>query len=504
MNTDSATAMMQDEEMELQVLGGVLTGGRQAYQTATDMLQAEDFAVKAHLLIFQAMVTLGEAANGEDEVLFDVLLLRRELIDMGAFDQVGGLGMLMQLDGVVLVDSTLKRYAKALKKMAKRRGLRDGLQDILDGVDDPEQHTADLKEKLEGQLESLDKGELEDAGAPLSQILEEPDMLEYCLGDKQMTGWKTGIHELDAIMHGVKAKTLIVAGGRPAEGKSALGLNLAINISKVNDIPVAFYSLEMGITETVLRISSAMAEVSNDKVEDRNLNAIERDRVKGAYEEMKRLKLVMNAPLKMTLRQVVGQMRHDAHVYGTKVFVLDYLQMVASDTEREENRQVLVTKVCRRMKQLARELDVCIIGLAQLNREMSKREGQDGKRPQLTDLRESGELENNADVVWLLYRPDRHGIKTMNNQSTKGKAILIVDKHRNGAVGDVNLSYIEEFRKFGNLDGPGLVDAPVQMRNVRTPGCDTPVCDSPSGVKLPQGMKSEYLARERYYLLGWR
>lgn len=509
---------MLDEEMELKLVGGLMAGGPTAYELVSTLLKAEDFSMESCGLVYRAM---GELAVEEEEptqeaMPYDLLLMKRQLMDSGAWNRVG-MSMLAQLDGVLMGHAEMLRYAQALKKMAERRQMEANLLEMADATRNPEVSSAEIKAQMLETCDALEEESFEEGeGGMLGDILkEDPDMLAYCLGDKKQAGWVTGWHELDAIMHGVKPGDFVVVGGRPAEGKSVMGLNLAINMSEVNGIPTSFHALEMGEIETVQRISSSLAEVSHDKVKAHKLSALERKKVEETFERMKELNVSVQVPVTNTLSAIKGQITRDVRKHGSKVVVFDYLQMVESDHEREENRQALVSKLCRLMKRLARKLHICIIGMAQLNRESSKRDGHEGKRPQLTDLRESGELENNADAVWLIFRPERNQIKTMNNMSTAGKAILIVDKHRDGPVGEANLAFHESYRKFDNLVGPGLVEPPVQMRDYEVQDAEVAAAESaaadsaadaacgwPKGVEVPQGMNGEYSGGSRYYFGG--
>lgn len=526
-------SVMHDEMMEGQVLGGIMSGGAQAYRNVEHLLKPSDFMVNENGLIYQAMGALAHEAFGEGEEEdadtgpFDLLMLRSQLLETGDLETVGGLGMLQQLDGVVLVEATLIRYARRLKKMAFRRNSKENLLEMLEAVENPDIDEKKLCDQMRNHIETVADEDLKSCGGSLGQYIHDnPDTLDYCLGDKQEVGWWTGWHELDALLGGLKPGKVYVIGGGPGDGKSAIGINLAVNVSRINDIPTSFYPLEMGELETVKRINTSLAEVSHDKVKQGALNMFERERVKKAHKEMEAMKLNLYIPSSTNYEVVEAQIRRDVREKGTKVVVLDYLQLIDKTITSAESRQVAVGKAAVRLKQLAVNLNICIVELAQYNRDQSKRESPEAKRPVRADLRESGDVENNADVVALIFRPERCDIKTMNRQDTKGKVILIVDKQRDGAVGDVNMVYKDTYRKFDNADGVGLVPPPVQMRGYQIPEAvekvmaydasvfsatvarakskDALGVDGPSGVKVPDGTMREYRVRERCYFEGYR
>ncbi len=531
-------SVMHDEMMEIQVLGGLMSGGTSAYEAVGPVLKASDFMLNEHGLIYGAMGALAAEEGADESGPFDVLLLRSQLLESGHLDAVGGLGMLQQLDGIVLAEATLTRYANRLKKMAFRRRSKETLYELIEATENPEMDEKKIRAKMKGHLEETDDAQVMDCGGTLGEYIDKhPDLLQYELGDKQEVGWWTGFHELDAVTKGLKPGKVVVIGGCPGDGKSALGINMAVNVSRINDVFTSIFTLEMGEQETMGRINTSLAEVSHDKVKNGMLSMFERKRVEEAHKQMKDMKLCLYKPHGLDLDGLEAYIRRDVRVHDTKVVFIDYLQLAARDTSQIENRQVAVGNVCVRLKQLAEQLNICIVELAQMNREQAKRETAEGKRPVRSDLRESGDVENNADVVCLIFRPERCAIKSMNRQDTKGKVILIVDKHRNGAMGDVNLVFKDSYRKFDNADGPGLVPPPEQMRWHKIPdevarvmeadsasagasggsgegqsggskvgrlkSKDALGVDGPSGVKVPDGVMREYKVRERYYYTGY-
>lgn len=531
--------VLQDKEMEHQVLSSIMMTGVKAYYAVSPILQPEDFDVEAYRLVFGAM---GEMANSlqkdAENQPFDALLLRRQLTDNGNLDRVGGLPILSQLTGSSLVEETLIRYAKSLKVLSLRRAVQAIGYGLAEAVDDPLKGLPEIVGEVEQQLIEIELAQSEEKGCSVCDLLEaEEDCLDHFTGDKQKVSWKTGLHELDAITGGVSPGNFVVVGARPGEGKSALALCIATNLSTINDIRTAFITLEMSEIDTLKRMNSFMSEVSHDKVKAKTINALERKRVERAYREMKSLKVDIHAKYSITISKVVGMIRHSVRKRQVQIVVIDYIQLLNPDGNSQQMRYAEVGEMCKRLKQLAMELDICIVGLSQLNRESSKRDGNDSKRPTNTDLRESGELEQSSDMVWLLYRPEYHFIKQLNNQDTKGKALVIVSKNRDGGTGDANVAFMAAYRKFDNLSGPGLVSPPVQMRDymaaanassasddagaaaavstssgqasssqfsgskviARAKSPQALGCDGPSGVKVPEGMTPEFVVKRKWY-----
>lgn len=585
-NVRGTAIVLQDKEMEHQVVTSIIMNGVGAYYSVSSILEPKDFDIEACRLVYEAIGEMAaeessavqqtssesssesesDAAEGTPESTtespaatppFDILLLRRQLTDNGNLDRVGGLPMLSQFTGTSLVEDTLLRYATHLKKLSLRRTLQALGYALVEAVDDPQNSVLQLVQDTQQQLIDIEMAQAQEDSCSVCDLLEaKENYLDHFTGDEQSMSWKTGFDEVDAITNGVCPGNFVVLGGRPGEGKSALALRLATNIATINKIRTSFFTLEMSELDTMKRINSYMSEVSHDKVKAQTINTLERKRVTRAYHQMKHLQVEIHSLGALSISKAIAMIRHDVLKKQVQTVVIDYIQLLNPDKQGQQMRYAEVGEFCKRLKQLALDLDICIIGLSQLNRESSKRDGEEGKRPTNTDLRESGDLEQSADMVWLLYRPEHHSIKTYNNKDTKGKAILIISKNRDGGDGDANMAYHRSYRKFDNLNGPGLVPVPVQMRDYMASvaasesesesasasgaesGSGAPVsaepvepvavdekvaapsasskgggrviarakspqalgCDGPSGVKVPQGMVPEFVLKQKWYL----
>ena len=270
-----------------------------------------------------------------------------------------------------------------------------------------------------------------------------------------LSGVASGFDELDKVTSGWQKSDLIILAARPAMGKTAFALSMAKNMAIDNHVPVGFFSLEMSNVQLVNRLISNVCEIKGEKLKNGQLEPYEWIQLD------KQIKRLYDAPLyvddtpSLTIFELQTKVRRLVKEHGVKIIMIDYLQLMGAGDSRIGNRQEEVATISRALKQLAKELNIPIIALSQVNREAGKREGDEGKRPQLTDLRESGSIEQDADIVCFIHRPEYYHI---GGEEMKGKAVIIIAKHRNGAVGDVNLRFRAIYASFENL-GDNIVSS---------------------------------------------
>ena len=272
-----------------------------------------------------------------------------------------------------------------------------------------------------------------------------------------LTGVPTGYHKLDDITSGWQPSDLVIIAGRPAMGKTSFALSMAKNIAADYQVPMAFFSLEMSNTQLVNRLISNVCEIQGSKILNGQLHPDEWDRLD------KRVNNLLGAPLYvddtpgLSVFELRTKARRLVREHGVKIIMIDYLQLMNANGMRFSSRQEEVSTISRSLKGLAKELDIPIIALSQLNRGVESREGLEGKRPQLSDLRESGAIEQDADMVLFVHRPEYYHIyQDDNGRDLHGMAQIIIAKHRKGATGDVLLTFRGEFTRFENPEDSRL------------------------------------------------
>ena len=403
-----------------------------------DRLGSDDFYVPAHQSIFEAMRRLYDANQA-----IDAVTLSEDLRRLGELDKVGGVSYLTRLVDVVPVTSNVIHYADIVEDGARRRDLiRAGstVATIAFDLDDEIHSVMDRAEQtVLGVAEKRASQSLLEVGPLFSHVLEQIETLEA--QGSEITGLATGFRDLDKKLAGLQNANLIIIAARPAMGKSALMLNIATNAA-AQGRPVALFSLEMSKEELVQRILSAVGRVDSMKLRSGQLGPLWQRVVDAASRMYKAPIFIDDSPV-VTITDIRAKCRRLKRKSGLSMVAVDYLQLMQGTAR--ENRQQEIAEISRNLKNLARELDVPVVGLSQLNRSLESRED---KRPRLSDLRESGSLEQDADVVMFIYRDEYYHPE---NQENKGLAEVIVAKHRAGATGTVRMTFLPEFTRFADL-----------------------------------------------------
>ena len=424
-------------EAEESVIGAVLLS-EDAVNEVMDQVHPEDFYVPAHQAIFEAMRELFDSSEPIDAVTVSEALRRR-----GELEKVGGVQYLTRLVDIVPSTSNVTYYAGIVDEHAKRRELiRAGasVTDIAFDIDEEIAHVLDRAEQVVlGVAEKRASQALLEVGPMFNDVLEQIEMLEQQGSD--LTGLATGFVDLDKRLAGMQNANLLVIAGRPAMGKSSLTLNIATNAAAAGEV-VAIFSLEMSKEELVQRILSSVGKVDSMKLRTGQLGPLWQRVVDAAGRMYKAPIYIDDSPV-VTVTDIRAKCRRLKRKKGLSLVVVDYLQLM--EATGTENRQQEIAQISRNLKSLARELDVPILAVSQLNRSLESRED---KRPRLSDLRESGSIEQDADVVMFIYR---HEYYHPEDQEKKGIAEVIVAKHRAGSTGPVEMTFQPEFTRFANL-----------------------------------------------------
>ena len=424
-------------EAEESVIGAVLLS-EDAVNEVMDRIHPEDFYVPAHQAIFEAMRELFDSAQPVDAVTVSEALRRH-----GELEKIGGVQYLTRLVDIVPSTSNIVYYASIVEEHAKRRELiRAGAlvtdiafnidEEIATALDSAEQAVLSVAEKRSSQT-------LHEVGPMFNDVLEQIELMEQ--RGSELTGLATGYTDLDRKLAGLQPSNLVVIASRPGMGKSSLALGIAINVA-AQDEPVAIFSLEMSKEELVQRILSSVGKVDSMKLRAGQLGPLWQRVVDAAGKMYKAPIYIDDSPV-VSVTDIRAKCRRLKRKKGLSLVVVDYLQLMQA-TNRE-NRQQEISEITRNLKNLARELEVPIVAASQLNRSLEQRED---KRPRLSDLRESGAIEQDADVVMFIYRHEYYHPEEVEK---KGIAEVIIAKHRTGSTGPIEMTFQAEFTRFANL-----------------------------------------------------
>jgi replicative DNA helicase len=446
----------QNIEAEESVLGAMLVAERALTRVIDEVkLKAEDFYLDKHRLIFSAAYELYEASNPVDE-----LTVAEALTRSGQVDAAGGKNYISTLATSVPAAGNAKHYAEIVQQNSLLRRLLGAGQQIQEWVHgredgDPRQ----LTERAERLLFEVAHEEQASDFREISEILsDELDRLEkLSSGETEVTGTPSGFRDIDAVTGGFQPGNLVVLAARPSVGKSALVANIAENIAMKHEIPVAFFSLEMSEVELAQRFIACRARIAGDRLRRGHVGQKEWPKVVRACNELEQAPLWIDDSSDLGLLDLRAKARR-LHAQeqargGLGLVVVDYLQLMRADDPRA-NRVEQVGQMSRGLKILARELNVPVLAISQLSRAPEQRPD---KRPILSDLRESGQIEQDADLVAFLFREDlyRH-----NEEEHDGLAEVIIAKHRNGPTGTRRLVFLNRFPKFADYTGQ---DRPVEQ-----------------------------------------
>jgi replicative DNA helicase len=440
-----AIAPPHNLDAEQSVLGAILLSDRSLYALVIEEgLRAEDFYRERHAIIYEAMLSLYE----ESEPV-DVLTLTDRLRRTGRLDEVGGAVTVDELTGLVPAAGHARRYAQIVRENALLRRLLKASYEIQESVLGHDAHPRELVEQAEKAMLEVARDDRHQDFRSIEDVLhDEVDKLHrLSLERTSLTGAPSGFKDLDEITGGFQPGNLIIIAARPAMGKSALVCNIAENAALHADRPrpVALFSLEMAEAELAQRFVASQARIKGEELRKGRVAEQRWPKILAASQRLASAPLWVDDSSDVGLLEVRAKARrlHGQCEGGLGLIIIDYLQLMRTDS-RYDSRVTAVGELSRGLKILARELGVPVIALSQLSRAVEQRSP---KKPQLSDLRESGNLEQDADLVMFLYRDDYY---EKEDSQRPGEADLIIAKHRNGATGDVVLTFQKEYPKFMN------------------------------------------------------
>lgn len=444
----------QAVEFEAAVLGACLIE-QDAFGLIADILKPQSFYDSRHEKIFRAVQTL---ASGNKPV--DLLTVTEELRSTGELDDVGGPFYISELTQKVFSSAHIVYHAKVIAEKALARELITYSSNTLRDAFDGSQDITELMQRAEAQLFELSKNNMKKDFTQINPVIAEAyDLLQKAAAnDSGLSGLSSGFDDLDKITNGWQKSDLIIIAARPAMGKTAFVLSMAKNIAIDMRIPVAMFSLEMSNVQLVNRLIVNVCEIPGEKIKSGNLAKYEWGQLDYKIRALYDAPLYVDDTPSLSVFELRSKARRLVHEHDVQLILIDYLQLMNASGMSYGSRQEEVSTISRSLKGLAKELNIPIIALSQLNRSVESRVStadapMDSKRPQLSDLRESGAIEQDADMVLFIHRPEYYHIyEDQHHNSLRGISELIIAKHRNGAVGDVRLRFKSEYARFLNLN----------------------------------------------------
>jgi replicative DNA helicase len=431
-------------EAERSVLGAILLNNESIHRVVEVGIEPRDFYLDAHSKIFEVLLSL--SSRGQP---LDLVTLTSALRDKGWYDSIGGGSFVTNLVEDTFAISNVAYYAKIIREKALLRRMIDVASEILDSAFDNVESTDEFLDEAEKKVFSVSDVKMKKAFSSMQEILvENMHSIEEASGKgSAVTGLASGFTEWDKMTSGLHPGQLIVIGGRPAMGKTSLVISAAQNAAVHSEAVVAFFSLEMSKEELGMRMLSSTARIDSKRLKLGRLGERDWSGLSKAADQLARAKIFIDDSGDLTVMDMRARCRRLMSVEKRlDLVVVDYLQLMkgGKGSKGENNRQNEISEISRNLKSLAKELRVPIIALSQLSRAL---EGRNDKRPMLSDLRESGAIEQDADIVGFVYRDEVYNKET----EDKGIAELIIAKHRAGETGNIRLAWMGEFTLFANL-----------------------------------------------------
>jgi len=429
----------QSNEAEMAVLGSMLLD-REAISQAIELVDEGCFYRDGHKRIFSAIIKLYDANRA-----VDIVTLMEELKKGGSLDEVGGPSYIAHLASTVPTAANIVHYAKLVKEKTLLRNLINAATQIVSDCFDSTSEVDALVDKAEQLIFDIASKKVESRFFPLKEVIKNSiETIDNLYQRKEnITGISTGFRDLDMKTAGLQPSDFIVVAGRPSMGKSALATCIAEHIGVVEKLPVAFFSLEMSKEQLAQRMLCSHARVDAHKVRTGFLSQADWPRLVNAAGKMSEAPIYIDDSPGITALELRAKARRLKSQFDIKLIILDYLQLMQGPA-KAENRQQEISEISRSLKALARELNVPVIAISQLSRAVEQRSDH---RPQLSDLRESGAIEQDADLVLLLLREEYYNP----TEENKGLSELIIAKQRNGPIGSLSLAFLGEYMRFENL-----------------------------------------------------
>lgn len=431
-----------DVEAEQAVIGSMLTD-RDAVISAIEVLKEEDFYREDNKTIYEAILNL---YNRSEPI--DIITLKAELTSMGMFDKIGGLEYIVGLPEKVPTTANVEKYISIVKEKSELRRLIKAANEIIEQGYDPTENIDDIMNSAEKKIFNIMQDKDQKSYSPIKDVLIDAfTELEQLYNQKQhITGVPTGFIDLDYKTAGFHNSDLILIAARPAMGKSAFALNIATNAALKAKVPAVLFSLEMSKEQMVNRILCSEAMVDSNKVRTGKIDDDDWIKLADTMGDLSEAPIYIDDTPGISINEIRAKCRKLKLEKNIGLVVIDYLQLVQGSSKRAQgSREQEISEISRSLKILAKEINVPVIALSQLSRAPEQRPDH---RPMLSDLRESGAIEQDADIVMFLYRDDYYN----EDSEDKGLAEVIVAKHRAGSTGTVKLVWLGNYTKFANME----------------------------------------------------
>ncbi len=477
----------RDKDLEEAVLGALMLE-KDAYTIVCDLLKPESFYEPAHQKIYAAIQTLGASQQP-----IDMLTVTEQLRLNDTLDEVGGPVFISELTSRVVSGAHVEHHARIVAQKYLARELISFASAIENKAFDESNDVDDLLQEAEGRLFEISQRNVKKDVTQIDPVIGQAiEQIQNAANRKSgLSGIESGYHDLDKLTSGWQRSDLIIIAARPAMGKTAFVLSMAKNMAINYNTPVAIFSLEMSNLQLVNRLISNACELESEKIKSGRLTQVEWDQLFSRVKHLYSAPLYIDDTPSLSIFELRTKARRLVREHNVQFIIIDYLQLMNASGMKFGSREQEVSMISRNLKQLAKELNIPIVALSQLNRSVESRT--DGKRPQLSDLRESGAIEQDADIVCFIHRPEYYlrSDTDANGNDIRGLAEFIVAKHRSGSVDDVKMRFRAKYARFENWqeDEYAVQSAVVgsRMNSPEPAGGSISIGGEPSNVSLTGG-----------------
>ena len=446
---DTSFGHLQPQAIDIEkVVLGALMIDKDAFTVVSEIIKPETFYEARHQKIYEAVQSL----NLQEKPV-DIMTVTEELRHKGTLEDVGGPAYVVELSSQVASSAHIEYHAHILAQKFLARQLIQFASMIETDAFDETVDVDDLMQKAEGALFEISQKNMLQDYVQIDTIVNQAHQLLLQASNREggLTGVPSGFRKLDDITAGWQPSDLVIIAGRPAMGKTSFALSIAKNVAIDYRKPIAFFSLEMNNVQLVNRLISNVCSIPGNKIINGQLTPDEWERFDSNIRKMQGAPIYVDDTPGLSIFELRTKARRLVREHGIELLMIDYLQLMNANGMRFNSRQEEVSTISRSLKGLAKELNIPVLALSQLSRAVEQRDGPEGKRPQLSDLRESGAIEQDADMVLFVHRPEYyHILQDEKGNDLHGMAQIIIAKHRKGATGDVLLNFRGEYTRFSN------------------------------------------------------
>lgn len=432
-------------EAEVNVLGSMMVD-RGAIAKTIEILDFDSFYSEANTTIYAAICALFESGTP-----VDIITLSQELRRQGQLERIGGTFYLTEINAQTPTSFAVEHHARIVQEHYLKRRLIQAAGNMIESCYDDTTDALEEIDRAEQEIFDIAEKRLRKTYAGMNKLARETFNVIAKLvdrgGDSGVSGVPTGFVKLDELLGGFQKSDLIIIAARPSMGKTALALSIARNAAIEYDVPVAFFSIEMASVQLIMRLISAETRINAHNIRTGRISGDQMQKIVGAIGRLEKAKMFIDDSPSLSLMELRAKCRRLKAEHDVRLIFVDYLQLMHAPKAESREREISI--ISRTLKQIAKELDIPVVALAQLNRTV---EARSDKRPMLSDLRESGSIEQDADVVMFVTRPEVYEIMQYDDGTpTEGTAELIIAKQRNGPIDTVRTAYIKDYARFENL-----------------------------------------------------